>query len=86
MEVFISEYFISNRLDLNHLLPATKIDEETIFSITKALPPRTFLAIGQATGEYPFIAQTKPLKQKNSRENKTTMEKKHETMHFPNSK
>ena len=55
---------LTNRSDLNHLLPATKIDEETIFSITKALPPRTFLAIGQATGEYPFIAQTKPLKQK----------------------
>ncbi|RLB34597.1 MAG: hypothetical protein DRH12_17315, partial [Deltaproteobacteria bacterium] len=55
---------LTNRSDLNHLLPATKIDEETIFSITKALPPRTFLAIGQATGEYPFMAQTKPLKQK----------------------
>lgn len=52
---------LTNKGDLNHLLPATKIDEETVISIAKSLPPRTFLAIGQATGEYPFIAETKPL-------------------------
>ena len=52
---------LTNKRDLNHIMPATKIDEETISSIVKALSPRTFLAIGQATGEYPFILETKQL-------------------------
>ena len=52
---------LTNKKDLDHILPATKIDEETIKSIVPALPPRTYLAIGTTTKEYPFIAYTKTL-------------------------
>jgi len=60
--------------DLRHILPATKIDEETVFSIAKVLPPRTFLAIGKITNGYPFIAQTRPLKQRTAGETKLLWE------------
>ncbi|RLE64668.1 MAG: hypothetical protein DRN53_00670 [Thermoprotei archaeon] len=52
---------LTNRKDLDHIMPATKIDEETIKSIVPALPPRTYLAIGLTTKEYPFIAYTREL-------------------------
>ncbi len=52
---------LTNKRDIEHLLPAAKIDDDTVKSITPALPPRTFLAIGQATSDYPFIAETIPL-------------------------
>ena len=52
---------LTNKKDLDHILPATKIDEETIKSIVPALPPRTYLAIGTITKEYPFIAYTRSL-------------------------
>jgi len=58
----IFAFNLTNTKDLNHILPATKIDEDTVKSIVPALPPRTFLAIGTATKDYPFIAQTISLK------------------------
>ncbi|RLG72737.1 MAG: hypothetical protein DRO23_09975, partial [Thermoprotei archaeon] len=57
----IFTFNLTNRSDLNHIMPATKIDEETITSITKTLPPRTFIAVGEATSDYPFILRTKKL-------------------------
>lgn len=54
----IFAFNLTNPKDLNHILPATKTDEDTIKSIIPTLPPRTFLAIGTATKDYPFIAQT----------------------------
>lgn len=52
---------LTNKKDIDHIMPATKIDEETIKSIVPALPPRTYLAIGTTTREYPFIAYTRSL-------------------------
>ena len=52
---------LTNKKDLEHILPATKIDRETIESIVTSLPPRVYLAIGESTRGYPFIAGTRDL-------------------------
>jgi len=52
---------LTNKKDLDHILPATKIDEETINSIVTSLPPRLYLAVGECTKGYPFLAITKDL-------------------------
>lgn len=67
---------LTNKKDLDHILPATKIDEETIKSIVPSLPPRTYLTIGTATGEYPFMAYTKELEYQTSGKTKLLWEEK----------
>ena len=52
---------LTNKSDLEHIMPATKIDRETVMSLVPSLPPRTCLVVGQATSEYPFIVETRPL-------------------------
>lgn len=49
---------LTHSQDIYHLLPATRIDDETVKSMVPVLPPRTFIALGQSTGDYPFIART----------------------------
>ncbi len=53
---------LTNERDISHILPAAKIDEDTVKSIVPALPPRTFLVVGTATRDYPFIVQTRDLR------------------------
>lgn len=52
---------LTDRRDIWHIIPAAKIDEETIQTIVKSLPPKQCLIIGTATKEYPFIIETKKL-------------------------
>ncbi len=52
---------LTDKKDIWHIIPAAKIDEETISAIVKSLPPKQCLAIGIATREYPFIIETREL-------------------------
>ena len=52
---------LTNPKDIEHILPAAKIDKAIMELVAPALPPKTFLAIGQAASDYPFILKTKPL-------------------------
>ena len=53
---------LMNNEDFNHIGPAAKIDNDTISSVAKALPPRTCMLIGLATKDYPFVIRTDPVK------------------------
>jgi hypothetical protein len=52
---------LKNDEDFSHIKPATKVDNETVTSVTKALPHRTCLIIGTATKDYPFVVKTPAL-------------------------
>ncbi|MCS7365443.1 MAG: hypothetical protein NDF54_08410, partial [archaeon GB-1867-035] len=52
---------LTDKRDIWHIIPAAKIDEETIQAIVKSLPPKQCLIIGTATKEYPFIIETRKL-------------------------
>jgi len=54
-------FHLANETDLRHVAPAGKIDEDTVLSIARSLPARKCLAIGSATGEYPFVLDVKDL-------------------------
>ncbi len=51
-----------NDEDFSHIRPTTRLDNETITLVAKALPPRTCLIIGSATKDYPFVVRTPALK------------------------
>ncbi|MCE4608612.1 MAG: ATP-binding protein [Caldisphaeraceae archaeon] len=57
---------LTNKKDIEHILPATKIDSDTIESIAPSLPPRRFLAIGEVTRGYPFLVNTRELEYQTS--------------------
>ena len=59
--IWVITLLASNKKDLEHILPATKIDRETVESIVVSLPPRVYLAIGELTKGYPFVAGTRDL-------------------------
>jgi hypothetical protein len=54
-------FHLANEADLRYVAPAAKIDEDTVLSIAKSLPVRKCLAVGTATGEYPFVLDVKDL-------------------------
>ena len=51
-----------NDEDFSHIRPTTRLDNETITLVAKALPPRTCLIIGSATKDYPFVVRTPTLR------------------------
>jgi hypothetical protein len=49
-------------LCVSHIKPGTRLDNETITLVVKALAPRTCLIIGSTTKDYPFVVRTSALK------------------------
>jgi len=47
--------------DLEHISPTTRIDPETIVQVSRALPFRACLVVGEVTNHYPFVINTKSL-------------------------
>lgn len=54
--------------DFQHITPATRIDPETIEHVSKALPPRRCLVVGEVTNHYPWVIKTTPLSVKTAGE------------------
>jgi len=54
-------FHLTENRDFLHITPATRIDPETIEQISKALPTRTCLVVGEITNHYPWVIKTLPL-------------------------
>ena len=52
---------LMNDEDYSFIAPAAHLDTTTIRHVAKALPPRTCMAIGTATKDFPFVIATAPL-------------------------
>lgn len=68
-------FHLTETSDFLHITPATRIDPETIEQVSKALPPRTCLLVGEITNHYPWIIKTLPLSVKTAGETRRFFEK-----------
>lgn len=61
-------FHLTETRDFLHITPATRIDPETIEQVSKALPFRRCLAVGEVTNHYPWVIETLPLSVKTAGE------------------
>jgi hypothetical protein len=52
---------LTDDYDVDHIVPAAKMDRNTLTTMTRALPPRRFIAVGEATNQYPIVLNTRRL-------------------------
>jgi hypothetical protein len=48
-------FHLSEPKDIEHIIPAVKLESETVKKVAEALPPRRCLVIGRVTEDYPFV-------------------------------
>jgi len=54
-------FYLSLPDDIKYIAPASGLEPDVLQRLVKALPPRRFLAVGQATENYPVILKNREL-------------------------